>query len=276
MPISLIGLPVTARIDSAAPPRPSPSTRVSTMPVRPTRSSKDARQIDGVLTGQRIRDQQHFMRIGRGFDLGRFRHHLFVERGAAGGVEQHDVVAAELAGLQRALCDLRRLLAGDDRQGRDVEIAAEHGELLHRRRAIDVERRHQHLALVALGRGGAPSFAVVVVLPEPCRPTIMIATGGTRIEIDGLAVGAERGDEFVMDDLHHHLAGRHRLDHGGADRLLADLVGEAADHVERDVGLEQRAAHLAHRGIDVGFRQRTAPRQPVENATKLFRQIVEQ
>ena len=30
----------TARIDSAAPPRPSPSTRVSTMPVTPTRSLK--------------------------------------------------------------------------------------------------------------------------------------------------------------------------------------------------------------------------------------------
>ena len=40
VPMSLIGLPVTARMESAAPPRPSPSTRVSTMPVRPTRSSK--------------------------------------------------------------------------------------------------------------------------------------------------------------------------------------------------------------------------------------------
>ncbi|MCY1308278.1 hypothetical protein D9M70_582720 [compost metagenome] len=39
-PMSLIGLPVTARIESAAPPRPSPSIRVSTRPVMPTRSSK--------------------------------------------------------------------------------------------------------------------------------------------------------------------------------------------------------------------------------------------
>src|SRR6185295_8496204 len=44
-PISLIGLPVTARIDSAAPPRPSPSTRVSTMPVRPTRSSNERARL---------------------------------------------------------------------------------------------------------------------------------------------------------------------------------------------------------------------------------------
>ena len=62
-----------------------------------------AREVDRVLAGQAVGDQQHFMRIGRGFDLGRFRHHLFVERGAAGGVEQHHVVAAELGGFQRAL-----------------------------------------------------------------------------------------------------------------------------------------------------------------------------
>ena len=39
-PSSLIGLPVTARMDSAAPPRPSPSARVSTLPVMPMRASK--------------------------------------------------------------------------------------------------------------------------------------------------------------------------------------------------------------------------------------------
>ena len=45
VPMSLIGLPVTARIESAAPPRPSPSTRVSTMPVRPTRSSNERARL---------------------------------------------------------------------------------------------------------------------------------------------------------------------------------------------------------------------------------------
>jgi hypothetical protein len=47
-----------------------------------------------------------------------------------------------------------------------------------------------------------------------------------------VAVGAERGDQLVMDDLDHHLAGGHRLDHGGADRLLADFFGERAHDVE--------------------------------------------
>ncbi len=55
VPMSLIGLPVTARIESAAPPRPSPSVRVSTMPVMPTRSSKARARLHGVLAGQRSR-----------------------------------------------------------------------------------------------------------------------------------------------------------------------------------------------------------------------------
>ena len=103
----------------------------------------------------------------------------------------------------------------------------------------------------------------------------MIATGAGALRSMVSRVGAERRHELVVDDLHHHLAGRDRLDHVDADGALAHAVDEGARHVERDVGLEQRAAHFAQGGIDVGSRQRAAPRQAVENAAKLFRQIVE-
>ncbi len=233
-----------------------------------------SREVDRVLASERIRDQQHFMRIGRCFDFGGFRHHLFVERGAAGGVEQHHVVAAEFSGFQRAARDLRRLLAGNDRQGLDLEIAPEHCELLHRRRAIDIEGSHQHLALVALGQA-AGKFCSRGGFAGALQPDHHDRDRRHGVEVDGLAIGAQRRDQLVMNDLHHHLAGGDRLDHGSANRLLADFLGKTSDHVERDVGLEQRAPHLAHRRIDVGLRQRPAPRQPIENATKLFRQIVE-
>ena len=38
-----------------------------------------------------------------------------------------------------------------------------------------------------------------------------------------------------MDDLDDHLAGRDRFHDLGTDRAAADLVGEAADHLERDI-----------------------------------------
>ncbi len=98
-----------------------------------------AREIDGVLAGQAICDQQHFVRIGRTLDLGGLVHHVVVERGAAGGVEHHHVVAAEARGLDRALGDLRRRLARDHRQRVYCSVAAEHGQLLHRGRTAHVE-----------------------------------------------------------------------------------------------------------------------------------------
>ena len=229
------------------------------MPVRPTRWSKERARLTASWPVSASATSSTSCGLAVGFDRGRLRHHLFVERGAAGGVEQHDVVAAELAGFERTARDLRRLLAGDDRQGRNVEIAAEHRELFHRRRAVDVERGHQHLALVALDQaagelGGGGGFAGALQADHHDRDR------RHGVEIDGLAVGAERRDQLVMDDLDHHLAGRDRLDDGGADRLLAHALGEAAHHLERDVGLEQRAAHLAHRRVDVGLA--TASRGP--------------
>ena len=176
--------------------------------------------------------------------------------------------------MQRARRNLLRLLSGHHGQGLDIEVAPEHRELLHRRRPIDVERCHQHLALVALGKAAGEfrrgrGFAGALQADHHDR------NRRHRIEIDGLAIGAERGDQFVMNDLDHHLPGGDRPDNCSADRLLADFFGEAPDHIERDVRFQQRAAHLAHRRIDIGLRQRAAPRQPIEYATKLFRQIVE-
>ena len=96
------------------------------------------------------------------------------------------------------------------------------------------------------------------------------------IKIDTLAVGAERLHHLVVHDLDDHLAGRDRFHHLDADRLLLHVIGEGARDVERDVGLEQRAAHLAQRGIDVGFAERAAAGEAVENAAEFFRQCVEQ
>ena len=50
-PTKRMGLPVTARIERAAPPRPSPSIRVRTTPVTLILSSNSVRDVDGVLAG---------------------------------------------------------------------------------------------------------------------------------------------------------------------------------------------------------------------------------
>ncbi len=211
VPISLIGLPVTARMDSAAPPRPSPSTRVSTMPVTPTRSSKDLAR----LTASWPVSASATSRISCGL-ASRLISAIsaisgFVDMGAAGGVEDDDVIAAEPGRGQRAAADLDRHLAGDDRQRVDAGLLAEDAELLLRRRAARVERGHQHLPLVALAEalgdlrgGGGLARALQADQHQRHRRR--------RVEVDGLRVRAEHLDELVVDDLHHHLAGGDRAD----------------------------------------------------------------
>ena len=94
-PMSLIGLPVTARIDSAAPPRASPSARVSTMPVMPTRWSNDL----ATLTASWPVRLSATSSVSCGCAMSRIsadlRHQRFVDVGAARRVEHHHVVAAE-------------------------------------------------------------------------------------------------------------------------------------------------------------------------------------
>jgi hypothetical protein len=70
-----------------------------------------AGEIDGVLTGQAIGDQQDFMRVRLLLDVGHLDHQGLVDMRAAGGVEDDDVMAAELGSLHGAGGDIGRRLA---------------------------------------------------------------------------------------------------------------------------------------------------------------------
>ena len=86
------------------------------------------------------------------------------------------------------------------------------------------------------------------------------------MQIDALTVSAQCCDQLVMHDLDDHLAGRDGFHHLDADRLLLHAFGKFARNVEGHVGLEQRTAHFAQRGVDIGFAQRAAPGKAVKNA----------
>ena len=226
-----------------------------------------ARQVDGVLAGQRIGDQQDLVRVGALLDLGHLGHQRLVDMGAAGGVENDHVVAAELGRLHGARGDVGGRLAGDDRQRGDAGLLAQLAELLLCRRPSRVERGHQHFLAVALfqtcgdlGRGRGLARALQADHHDD--------DGGGSIEIDGDAFVAEQGDQFVMDQLDHHLARLDRLDDLGADGLFAHPVGEAPDHFQRHVGLQERAANLAHGFRHILLRQGAAPGQVVEDGAK--------
>ena len=118
------------------------------------------------------------------------------------------------------------------------------------------------------------SLAVVVVLPEPCRPTIMIGTGAGALRSIGSPCAPSVSISWSCTILTTSWPGVTDLITSTPTAFALHLVGEGAHHVERDVGLQQRAPHLAQRRVDVGLGQRAAPRQAVEDAAKPFRQTV--
>ena len=214
------------------------------------------------------------MRLRRVTDVGHLLHERLVDMRAPGGVEDDNVIALQARGGLGAPGDLDRVLARNDRQRVDADLPAEHRKLLLRRRPLHVERGHQHLEPLALSEalgdlGGGCRFA------RALEPNQHDRHGRRSVEVDRLRFAAERLDERVVDDLDNHLAGLDRLDDGGAHGSRARAVDEGAHDVERDVGFEQRPAHLAHRGVDVLLGERPAAGQLVQYAGELFGKALE-
>jgi len=76
---------------------------------------------------------------------------------------------------------------------------------------------------------------------------------------------AQRPHQFVVDDLDHLLARRQAAHHFLADSAFAHAANELLHHLEVDVSLQQRQAHLAHGDVDVALGQLAALLQVVED-----------
>ncbi len=92
-----------ARIDKAAPPRASPSTRVSTIAGDAGALAKGLGDVDRILPGHRVGDEQGLVRVGGLAHRRHFEHQLFVDVEPPGGVEDDDVIAFGAPGAQRPL-----------------------------------------------------------------------------------------------------------------------------------------------------------------------------
>ncbi|MCY1173700.1 hypothetical protein D9M73_138680 [compost metagenome] len=230
--------------------------------------------VDRVLTGQRIDHQQDLGRLGHLGDRAHFVHQRLIDVQATGGIEHQDIIALQLRRLQCAPCDIDRLLPGDDRQGRNLGLRAEHRQLLLRIRAVDVERRHQHLLALLLGEAQR-DLRGRRGLARALQTDHHHDRRRRHIEFEIRRFGPEHFDQRVVDDLDDLLARRDRTQHVLADRLFGHLVDEIARHRQRDVGFEQRHAHFAHRRAHVGIGERTAPPQPIEHTAKTVAQALE-
>ena len=152
--------------------------------------------LDGVLPGHRVGDVEQIGRLHRRLDRLELRHQLVVDVQAAGGVDDHHVEPEIRASAVSA--PAARATGSISPAGRapDAACFAEHRQLLDGGRPSHVGRHQQRVP--ALAPSHRPSFAAVVVLPEPCRPSSRMTRG--RASRPEAARVAEEREHLVADD----------------------------------------------------------------------------
>ena len=171
VPRNLTGTPVTAEMESAAPPRASPSILVRIRPGH--RDGRDERlgDADGLLAGHGVDDEQGLDRLHRRVDRGDLGHERLVDRQPAGGVEDDDVADLALGGLDArgARCRARSSRRGARKTGMSSALPSVSSWSAAAGRYGSAATRSGRRPSLTTCRA---SLAVVVVLPEPWRPTI--------------------------------------------------------------------------------------------------------
>ena len=220
--------------------------------------------IDRVLAGHRIGDQQDFIGVDRLPHRRGFRHQRLVDLQPAGGVEHHHVVTAEPSRIVGAARDIHRLLAGDDRQGFDAGLLAQHFQLFLGRGPLRIKRRHEDFLLVPVLQAGR-DLRRRGRLAGALQPDQHDADRRRGQQFQPLRLRAEHFDKLIVDDLDDHLTRRDGAQHFLADRFLLHLVDEIAHDGQGDVRFKQGYPDVAHGGGHVGFAQRPAAFQLLED-----------
>ena len=264
-PISLIGQPVTARMLSAAPPRPSPSTRVSAIPVRPIRSWK----APAMVTASWPVSASATSRVSAGCAASRTALHSAIDSSSTWRRPAVSSRTTSWPSLAPAFIARRAMATalspgtiGSTSTSACTPSAAScsmaAGRLVSSE-AISTALLLAHAQEAAeLGGGGGLAGALEADHEDGGR-----RAGGGDADLGGRT--AQHLDQAVVDDLDHLLAGRDALQHVRADRLLAHVRDEVLDHRERHVRLKQGDPHLAQRGVHIRLAERTAPRQRLED-----------
>ena len=134
----MIGLPVTAFTDSAAPPRASPSSFVIRTPSNSAFSAELLGDVHGVLAGHRVEHQQDVVRLRALADRDELVHQLGVDVQATRRVDDEDVLLLGARHPERPLGDVNGVAVGRLRVDGGAGALADGGELLDGRGALQV------------------------------------------------------------------------------------------------------------------------------------------
>ena len=232
------------------------------------------RDVDGILAGHRVDDEQHMVRLERLAHAPQLVHQRLIDVQAPARIDDQHVAALAARARERPLGDLHRVVVGAPLVRLRARALAEDHELLDRRRALGVARRERD-------RRGA----LLAQEPRELRARGRLARAlqarhqdhrrRMRSELE-LARGAPHQlRQPLRDDLHDLLAG---VQAPGDLRVAAALLErrhEILHYLEVHVRLEQREADLAHRAVDVLLAQAPAAAYPGEGSLQFFGKRIE-
>ena len=230
------------------------------------------RRFHRVLPGHCVDDEEDLVRLSGRHDRFHFAHHLVVDVQPAGAVDDDRVRAVPACGGDRrgdVVRDATRL----DGHDRDAKLLAERAQLLDRGRPVNVGSDEERSApllsedIRELRGGRRLSRALKADEQQHGRRALRPR------ERHGLA--AEHLDQSVVHDLDDLLRAGDRLEDLLAERALAYGRNELADHLEVDVGLEQRDADIAQRLLEVRLAHARAAAQALEGRVQLVGQLLE-
>src|SRR3954467_10193261 len=230
--------------------------------------------VDRVLAGHRVDDEQDVVRLDRPADVDELLHELGVDVQAAGGVDDEDVLAVHLRLVERPPRDVDRRAVGALLVDVGADLGAELDELVDRGRAVHVARRHRDRRAV-LGLQVAGELGARRRLARALEAGHEDHGRRARRERDAHRGAAHQRGELLVDDLDDLLARVELADDLGAEAALLHGRRELLDDLEVDVGLEQREADLAHGLVDVVLGQRPVGADVGEGLLELLGQGVE-
>ena len=222
--------------------------------------------VDSFLAGGRVEDKQSFLRFDEVAQADKFLEEWFVDLEAARGVEDERVAIIGFRELERATGDFLHIRLAFADEHRQLQLLTELFKLVHGCRPIDVgcdEQRSSALFMEETAEFGAGSGFAGTVQADHQDAT------GIAAELKSRVCGAEKIDEFVVDDFDDVLA---RLDAEKdflADRLAFDALDKIASDFEIDVGFQQGKTDLAERIADVFLGDFAEAAQVLEGALEL-------
>ena len=215
------------------------------------------------------------MRLDRASDLDELVHQLLVDVQAAGGVDDQHVLALGLGLVERPRGDVDRVALGALLVDVGADLLADLDELVDRGRAVDVAGGDRDRRAVLALAGSARAWPWRSSCPSPAgRPSGSPSADAARTPARAEAPPISSASSSLTI-LTTCWPGLSVADHVGAEAALLDRRRELLDDLEVDVGLEQREADLAHRGVDVVLGQRAAAADVGERGLELLGEGVE-